>query len=133
MTTYDPDGPIPLPAAPSRVRWGGHGAPGLANPDRKLRGPNGRPLCRVCAAEVPPRRSTFCSGGKVGLRWDPKVGLRTARGLLEIATGLLALEELRRQAAPAATSSRDPSRDDPRINVRGPFRTGTIRPIVKPS
>lgn len=79
------------------------------------------------------------------------LALQTARGLLEIATGLLArrnarrvaeleelrrqrdLEELRRQAAPAATSSRDPSRDDPRINVRGPFRTGTIRPIVKPS
>lgn len=84
------------------------------------------------------------------------VALQAAKGVLELATAVLErrnqrrvaqlrkeraeelrrqrdVEELRRQAGPAATSSRDASRDDPRINVRGPFRTGTIRPIVKPS
>src|SRR5579863_4495714 len=37
-------------------------------------GPNGRPLCRWCALEVPPRRSTFCSAWCVHewrLRTDP--------------------------------------------------------------
>lgn len=38
------------------------------------KGPNGRPLCRWCALEVPPRRSTFCSAWCVHewrLRTDP--------------------------------------------------------------
>jgi 5-methylcytosine-specific restriction endonuclease McrA len=65
VADFDPEGPIPIPEEGSRRRHGGHGAPGIANPSRKLRGPNGRPLCRVCAQEVPPRRRTFCSGGNV--------------------------------------------------------------------
>lgn len=31
-----------------------------ANPDGKLRGPNGRRLCRWCGTEVEPPRRTFC-------------------------------------------------------------------------
>ncbi len=34
---------------------------GIAARDHLPRGPEGRALCRWCALEVPPRRSTFCS------------------------------------------------------------------------
>jgi len=47
---------------------------GFADRDSLARGPNGRPLCRWCNLEVPPRRFTFCSEYCVNewrLRTDP--------------------------------------------------------------
>lgn len=47
---------------------------GFADRDSLARGPNGRPLCRWCNLEVPPRRFTFCSEYCVHewrLRTDP--------------------------------------------------------------
>ena len=47
---------------------------GWADPKHLPRGPNGRGLCRYCGAEVPPRRSSFCSAACVHewkLQTDP--------------------------------------------------------------
>jgi hypothetical protein len=47
---------------------------GRIDPASLPRGPHGRPLCRTCAAEVPPRRRSFCSEACVHqwrLRTDP--------------------------------------------------------------
>lgn len=47
---------------------------GRVDPATLPRGPQGRPLCRACAAEVPPRRRSFCSAACVHhwrLRTDP--------------------------------------------------------------
>ena len=47
---------------------------GWAKPAEIERSPDGRPLCRWCRAEVPPRRRTFCSDTCVHewkLRTDP--------------------------------------------------------------
>ena len=47
---------------------------GFADRAALARGPNGRPLCRWCNLEVPPRRFTFCSDYCVHewrLRTDP--------------------------------------------------------------
>ena len=47
---------------------------GFADRSAIARGPNGRPLCRWCNLEVPPRRFTFCSAYCVNewrLRTDP--------------------------------------------------------------
>jgi 5-methylcytosine-specific restriction protein A len=47
---------------------------GWANQSKLPKGPNGRNLCRRCAAEVPKGRLTFCSDGCVHewkLRTDP--------------------------------------------------------------
>ena len=47
---------------------------GFADRSTLSRGPNGRPLCRWCNLEIPPRRFTFCSDYCVSewrLRTDP--------------------------------------------------------------
>ena len=47
---------------------------GFANRESLEKGPNGRPLCRWCNLEVPPKRFTFCSDFCVRewkLRTDP--------------------------------------------------------------
>jgi 5-methylcytosine-specific restriction endonuclease McrA len=47
---------------------------GFADRESLEKGPNGRPLCRWCNLEVPPRRFTFCSDFCVNewrLRTDP--------------------------------------------------------------
>ncbi len=49
-------------------------AGGFADREALQKGPNGRPLCRWCNLEVPPRRFTFCSDWCVHewrLRTDP--------------------------------------------------------------
>lgn len=51
----------------------------FANPELKLRGPDGKYLCRVCGTEVKPPKITFCSPACVALwRWEthPKVRRR---------------------------------------------------------
>jgi 5-methylcytosine-specific restriction endonuclease McrA len=56
-------------ARPGRTKAGGWVKPGEIE-----RGESGRPLCRWCRAETPPRRRTFCSDACVHewrLRTDP--------------------------------------------------------------
>lgn len=54
---------------------------GYCNPANLPRGPNGRPLCRFCQAEVPRGRRTFCGDACVD-RWKVQTDPRHVRAKL---------------------------------------------------
>lgn len=56
-------------------------ASGAVNPDGKLRGPNGRKLCRWCGKETEPPRRTFCSDACVE-EWSVRSNAGYARSMV---------------------------------------------------